>query len=261
MSELDKQLLHTHFVDLGRFCQHINRSYFKQYDGWWTCYVYGSHFPGGIFAERDERRLLSEFENVIAEIEAAQAVPGITIVDNAGPALATKAIDSGFRDKHETVAMVLRPGSLRPIAATDLTISQIDSVDSNAKWETLDEIRGQAFGVSREALSADDLSLLARHGLITAFLGQQGERPVTTIVLTSLNGFGSISNLATLPEHRGRGYGGAMMTHAIQHAFANGVDVVGLEAEPGAVSLYERLGFHRVATYTTYSRPLDPALR
>jgi ribosomal protein S18 acetylase RimI-like enzyme len=58
-----------------------------------------------------------------------------------------------------------------------------------------------------------------------------------------------IVGVATLPSMRRKGLAAAVTTTLIEHAFANGVDLVMLSAETDAVAaVYERVGFHRIGS-------------
>jgi ribosomal protein S18 acetylase RimI-like enzyme len=56
-----------------------------------------------------------------------------------------------------------------------------------------------------------------------------------------------IVGVATLPAMRRQGLAAAVTSRLVEHAFANGVDLVLLSAESDAVAaVYERVGFHRI---------------
>lgn len=58
-----------------------------------------------------------------------------------------------------------------------------------------------------------------------------------------------IVGVGTLPSMRRRGLAAALTSVLVEHAFANGVDLVLLSAETNAVAaVYERVGFHRIGT-------------
>lgn len=64
-------------------------------------------------------------------------------------------------------------------------------------------------------------------------------------------GLGAVQNLGVTPEHRGRGFGTALLYAALSGFRAAGIDRVYLEVtaqNSSAVRLYERLGFRKVKT-------------
>lgn len=61
---------------------------------------------------------------------------------------------------------------------------------------------------------------------------------------------GWIGSVLTLPEHRGRGIGGAVTEAGVEALREAGCETVKLYATPKAIPLYERLGFEGEAEYT-----------
>ncbi len=52
-----------------------------------------------------------------------------------------------------------------------------------------------------------------------------------------------IQDVTVLKSYRGRGIGSRIMRNIISHLKQNGIDWIGLIAEPGSGSLYRKLGF------------------
>ena len=69
---------------------------------------------------------------------------------------------------------------------------------------------------------------------------------VTT--LQPLGATGELVGAATLPGHRRRGIGGAMIRFLVGHAHSLGVDLLLLSASEDGVRVYEEIGFRTVAT-------------
>ena len=73
-----------------------------------------------------------------------------------------------------------------------------------------------------------------------------------------------INNLALRPQHRGRGYGTALLEHVLTEAGRLGARRATLEVRSGnvgALRLYERLGFYVAGTRRNYySNPVEDAL-
>ncbi|MFF0345860.1 GNAT family N-acetyltransferase [Kribbella sp. NPDC004875] len=64
-----------------------------------------------------------------------------------------------------------------------------------------------------------------------------------------VNSTTEIVGVGTLPSMRRRGLGAAVTSTLVEHALANGVDLVLLSAESDAVAaVYERVGFHRIGS-------------
>jgi len=66
-----------------------------------------------------------------------------------------------------------------------------------------------------------------------------------------------VEDVATLPEHRGKGYATAVILKAIEQARASGADFVFLvaDAEDWPKELYRKLGFDELGHYTKFFRP------
>lgn len=64
-----------------------------------------------------------------------------------------------------------------------------------------------------------------------------------------------VGGLATLPDHRGRGIGAAVMRALLAHARAAGCTAAVLRSGSQSVPLYERLGFRYVGQHRTYAAP------
>jgi ribosomal-protein-alanine N-acetyltransferase len=64
-------------------------------------------------------------------------------------------------------------------------------------------------------------------------------------------------NLCISPAVQGRGLGGFLLNHVLQHAKAGGARVIYLEVRPSnsaALSLYDRAGFSRIGVRRNYYR-------
>ncbi len=77
-------------------------------------------------------------------------------------------------------------------------------------------------------------------------------------------GEGSITNIATLPEFRGRGYAGAVLSALLDAAASVGAEDIFLEVRVSntpAIRLYEKYGFETVGTRKNfYRQPREDAL-
>ncbi len=74
---------------------------------------------------------------------------------------------------------------------------------------------------------------------------------------------GDIANVATAPSHRRRGIAAALMSDIVAFAKENGIVHLMLEvraSNAGAIALYEKIGFSKVAVRKNYySRPTEDA--
>ncbi|MFI5690262.1 GNAT family N-acetyltransferase [Kribbella sp. NPDC051586] len=75
------------------------------------------------------------------------------------------------------------------------------------------------------------------------------EGMVASGTLAPVDATAEIVGVGTVPSMRRRGLGAAVTSTLVEHAFANGVDLVLLSAESDAVAaVYERVGFHRIGS-------------
>lgn len=64
-----------------------------------------------------------------------------------------------------------------------------------------------------------------------------------------------ISHLWVDPDHQGGGVGGLLVEHALRTARTGGARAVRVEADPGAVTFYTRVGFVTVGAVPSRSIP------
>ena len=80
-----------------------------------------------------------------------------------------------------------------------------------------------------------------------------GEAVSTTAIVMGAGAVG-VYNVATVPEQQRRGYGEALMRHAVAEAQReHGVAQVILQSTPAGYKLYERMGFQTVTRVAVYS--------
>jgi GNAT superfamily N-acetyltransferase len=78
---------------------------------------------------------------------------------------------------------------------------------------------------------------------VRIYAGRFGNDPVTTAIGWTAARATGIFQVATLPAHRGRGYGGAVTGRAVVDGFAAGADLAWLQTGGMGENLYRSLGF------------------
>ena len=73
-----------------------------------------------------------------------------------------------------------------------------------------------------------------------------GEKPIAFYTLQDKNGNAWIENLWVLPEFIGKGIGKTLFQHAVELARQRGYKVLQLEADPNAVSFYQKMGMYQI---------------
>jgi ribosomal protein S18 acetylase RimI-like enzyme len=89
------------------------------------------------------------------------------------------------------------------------------------------------------------------------WVGYRGEIPVATSASMCADGVIGIYNVATVPEHRGRGYGEVMTRHAVTAEMARQIagpaTPVVLQSTSQGLALYERMGFRAITRIVVYN--------
>jgi ribosomal protein S18 acetylase RimI-like enzyme len=87
------------------------------------------------------------------------------------------------------------------------------------------------------------------------YIGVLDGHPVATAEATVAAGTAGLYNISTRAEFRGRGIGSVMTWRPLRDARADGCDLAVLQAAPGAVGIYRRLGFTPFGRITEYKPP------
>jgi ribosomal protein S18 acetylase RimI-like enzyme len=87
-----------------------------------------------------------------------------------------------------------------------------------------------------------------------SYVGYVDAEPVTTTSIVVGGVVVGVYNVSTLPGHQKRGYGEAVMRHAVADVRRQrGLEQVVLQSTPAGLKLYERIGFRTVARVAVYS--------
>jgi GNAT superfamily N-acetyltransferase len=84
-------------------------------------------------------------------------------------------------------------------------------------------------------------------------VGYLGDQPVSSAGMYLVADVAGIGGVATLPDCRGRGFGGALTLAAAAEGAARGCTVAALRSGPLSFPLYVRLGFIHVCNHRTYA--------
>lgn len=134
--------------------------------------------------------------------------------------------------------------SLRPATAEDIVpLSQMDELCFGVSAEVAQRWLGQDLGEPNHWLLVAELGGV-RIGKIAALLGEVEAY---------------IAGVCLLPQHRGRGYGKAILTRTVSQIAAQYHGVITLEVScnnDNALTLYRRCGFEVVTVYDYYRLPV-----
>jgi len=87
------------------------------------------------------------------------------------------------------------------------------------------------------------------------YVGRVEGAMLTTAVGVSADGATGVFNMATPPEHRGRGYGAALTSRVVRDGFEAGSQFAFLQSSEIAHGVYRRRGFPDVEQYVLLTRP------
>lgn len=212
-------------------------------------------FPGlnGIWAEgAEEPATVHELERAISEVEGLGVPCWIEVRAGRTPAIERVARRLGFTHQESIPGMVVRPAELAVVRSPELEVTRVRDAAGLAAAATA---AAAGFEVPREHLAALFTPRVAETPGLSIYVGHAQGRPVSTA--TSWIGDGSVGifNVATPPEHRGRGYGRALTEKAVEEGFSSGADLAWLQASPLGEPVYRAMGFRQVETYLLLGRP------
>jgi ribosomal protein S18 acetylase RimI-like enzyme len=87
-----------------------------------------------------------------------------------------------------------------------------------------------------------------------AYVGYRNEDPVSTAAIVFGGGAIGVYNVATMPDRQRRGYGEAVMRHALAEAQKEfGMERSILQSTPAGYRLYERMGYRTITRVSVYA--------
>ena len=168
------------------------------------------------------------------------------------PAFERAARDLGLTGELELPGMVARPNELHGQVEVEAEIIRVVTADGLAQALAT---AAAGFGAPPDLLAPIYLQEVAQLDGFSHYLARAGGVDVSTAVGYLLDGTVGIFNVATPPEHRGRGYGAAVTLAAAHDAFERGADLAWLQSSAMGHSVYQRLGFRDVERYVLHTAP------
>lgn len=96
-------------------------------------------------------------------------------------------------------------------------------------------------------------TLLDQGGPFRGWLALSGGRPVAAVEIFTTPGVAGVYSVSTLLEHRGRGIATRLLHAALAQSRSEGAELAVLQASPGALGLYKRLGFEETGRFEEWS--------
>jgi predicted GNAT family acetyltransferase len=160
-----------------------------------------------------------------------------------------QALDLGLTQSVRVPGMVLELGDfVAPGVEIDIGLVRDGDVDAtnqllSISFEAPKELFDTLCGVLRSVKEA------------SWYVGRAEGAIVSTAVGVTVGGATGVFNVATPPEHRGRGYGAALTARAVRDGFGAGSRFAFLQSSDIGHGVYRRLGFRDVEEYVLLTRP------
>jgi ribosomal protein S18 acetylase RimI-like enzyme len=206
----------------------------------------------GVWADTDAAA--EELGDALAEVEEMGLPFGVTVRAGRTPAVEEAARRLGLTTSTRIPGMAATPGELR-VPASELQVLTVETADGLAQALA---VAGTGFGAPPELLASIYTIGVSQLDGIEYYLGRVEASDVSTAVGYTVDGTVGIFNVATPEEYRGRGYGATLTAHAAREGFTAGADLAWLQSSSMGESVYRRLGFREVETYTLLTRSPEP---
>jgi len=189
-----------------------------------------------------------ELEQAAATLEAHATVP---ICLQARPSLRATAAQVAERramKAMDDIPLMTAVGPVRGPEPRELAIRRLEATESRLHAE----IAGEAFDAAPEVFTSIVTEATFALPEFRAYAGDVNGVPVCTAVAATVADSVGVFNVATAPDHRGRGYGAAITARAIADSRAAGATWSWLQSSALGYGVYERLGFRTVERWACW---------
>ena len=177
---------------------------------------------------------------------------GILVEGDAGHPMEAELKQQGWTIAEDEPAFVLESWTPVTPSVEGLAIRKAESEVDRDAYLT---ITMKAFGAPPELakLFVPSLSFV-QDPEIAMFIGTVAGEDVAAVGYNVAGTTAVISGTATLEDHRGKGYGAALIQLALNDARLKGCTTASLRSGPLSIPLYERFGFRYVCQHRTYAK-------
>jgi N-acetylglutamate synthase len=188
----------------------------------------------------------------LEEIQALGLPYSVQVRRGRTPACEREAARLGLTAEEPLPGMVVSRKALGTVDVDALEILRVETADGFAQALA---VAAGGFGAPPDLLAPLYLLETAAVEGLSYYLGRVDGVDVSTSVGYVLGDTVGIFNVATPPEHRGRGYGAALTVEAARQGFAAGADLAWLQASAMGLPVYRSLGFLEAEDYVILTRP------
>lgn len=202
----------------------------------------------GVWVVEDSQVAVEALAEAVVEVESTGASPWLQ-TRSGHDRMRQHALNLGLTQSIQLPGMVVEPDDLVE-AAVEVEIGLIGDGDV----EATNQVLSISFDAPKELF--DTLGAVLRGMRETSwYVGRVGDAIVSTAVGVTVDGATGVFNVATPPEHRGRGYGAALTSRVARDGFRAGSRFAFLQSSEIGHSVYRRLGFRDVEQYVLSTRP------
>jgi ribosomal protein S18 acetylase RimI-like enzyme len=168
------------------------------------------------------------------------------------PDVEAEVVRLGLSARSPLPGMTASPDELADAPSAGLEIARVEDEKGLAEAARVAAAGG---GVPEEFLLPLYAPAVLGLAGFSVYLGRVDEEAVTTAIGFQTDEDVAIFSVGTPPQHRRRGYGGAVTARAARAGFDNGADLAWLQTSEMAEPLYRQLGFRHVQMHHLLGRP------
>ncbi len=245
-------------------------------EGIWKLYL--SHLPGATYKRDEKIRLMcsrvpvsffngiavsrlneQECDEVLSKSIEEMNATGMPWSYQVGPNCTPNDLELrldqlGLKFSYEQPYMVRNLATWQPAPIPNGF--EIREVNDAEAYSVFIEAAGPAFGLPDSVLDAFVTAQSAvgfdQNCAIRNFIGEENGTAVATGCVFYGAGLAGIYTIGTLPEARGKGFGGALTEACMSDAVQKGVDTAFLQSSKLGYSVYQRLGFEEICRFKIY---------
>ena len=189
-------------------------------------------------------------DELLERVAATGAPYSLHLREGRADALERIARERGMILDSEEPVMILRdPALLEPALRSGAHIRQLGPDEGRVHAEVAAAVFGDDVEVAQAGATP---AILSAPGL-RCYVSDVGGDAVATAMGVTHVGCVAVFAVATLPQHRRRGYGSALTARAVIDGFAAGAGWAWLQASAEGTGVYERLGFRAVETVAVWT--------